>query len=187
MEFVMVIPLLAGVIALTYFFGWAMKNQQRVWAANRYASWRWVHGQHDVNAMNLNQNFFDNKAGGVGVNGWGGGPTQTLDDLVRNVTDESTRAGAMAQELVQEWPHGCSAAIGASFPTNVTLWQWLVSDGGIRWHHQREGVEWRRHQARCEQRLADEFYSGLDNDLQSVPAPGSSLGEAARQLFLHPW
>lgn len=190
MEFVLVIPMLAGIIALTYFFGWAMKNQQRVRAANRYAAWRWVHGQHDVSEMNLNQNFFDSKAGSVSVNGWGGGPTDTLSDKVDVVRDQTPRCGDVVDQCVlgtDHWPHGCSAGIGASFPTNVTLWQWLVDEGGIRGHHVREGVEWRRHQARIEEPLCEEFYSDLNQALGSVPAPGDGLGEMARRLFLAAW
>ncbi|HOD81697.1 MAG: hypothetical protein BWX88_04407 [Planctomycetes bacterium ADurb.Bin126] len=190
LEFVMVIPLLAGIIALTYFFGWSMKNQQRVRASNRYAVWRWVHGKHDVNDMNLNLNFFDAKAGDVSIHGWGGGPTQTRDDLQREVGVQSVPAGDLAREELSgasPWPYGCSGAIGASFPTDVTLWQWLTQDGGIRWHHVREGVEWRRHQARCENALTDQFYAGLDDALGSVPSPGDSLGEAARRLYLGGW
>ena len=42
-EFVMCIPLLALLISGMFFFGWAMRNQQKVKVSDRYAVWRAVH------------------------------------------------------------------------------------------------------------------------------------------------
>ena len=42
-EFAMCIPLLALLITGMFFFGWAMRNQQKVKISDRYAVWRVVH------------------------------------------------------------------------------------------------------------------------------------------------
>jgi hypothetical protein len=43
-ESVMVIPLMAGVIAAIFYFGWTMGNQQRLRMAERHVAWHNVHG-----------------------------------------------------------------------------------------------------------------------------------------------
>ena len=187
LEFVLCIPLLAGIIVLTFFFGWSMKNQQRVRVSDRYTAWRWVHGGRDAPThANLNGFFFDFKAGEVWVDG-GGGPTETLTDLVGEVARISPQAAALAEELVtNRFPHGQSASVAATFPTDVVLWQRL-SGGAMSHHHVREGVEWRRGQASCEDVLADEFYHSLDTAMSTVPAPGDGLGQCVRRLYLTRW
>ncbi len=41
-ESIFCVPLIAIILGLTFFFGWAMRNQQRVIISDRYAVWRLV-------------------------------------------------------------------------------------------------------------------------------------------------
>ncbi len=47
-EFVFCIPLLALLISGMFFFGWALRNQQKVKVSDRYAAWRAVHNAKAV-------------------------------------------------------------------------------------------------------------------------------------------
>ncbi|MFW6066153.1 MAG: TadE family protein, partial [Planctomycetota bacterium] len=78
-ETVMVIPLLALVLGLTFFFGWVMTNQQRVRQASRYAAWRRVVRDSGISTRTLNRTFFGDTAESVGVSGGRVGEPTLLD------------------------------------------------------------------------------------------------------------
>ena len=188
-EFAMIIPFIGGIIALTFFFGWAMKNQQHVKTADRYTAWNRVHGGQDATEAGLNLHFFERKAGGVCIDG-AAAPPDTLRDAVRAVDivpDRRNETVLLAQELILDhFPHAVGINVTADFPTNVGLWR-ALGQGAIQHHHVREGVEWRRGQARCEYETAQSFFPALDATLNSVAAPGDSLGQMARNLYLEGW
>ena len=60
LEFIMCIPLMAILIAAIFFFGWVMRNQQRVRIATRYASWKHVYDT-SPSTQQLNEKFFDDR------------------------------------------------------------------------------------------------------------------------------
>ncbi|MHC4983662.1 MAG: TadE family protein, partial [Planctomycetota bacterium] len=66
-EFVLCIPLLAFVIMVIFFFGWAMSNQQQVKISGRYAAWGEVRGKGLASPQRLNSMFFSKEAGSVSV------------------------------------------------------------------------------------------------------------------------
>ena len=57
-EFAACVPFLALVVIVTFFSGWAMVNQQHVWAADRYAAWRQVRTGTVPTDDELNRDFF---------------------------------------------------------------------------------------------------------------------------------
>jgi hypothetical protein len=189
-EFVLVIPLLALVLGLTFFFGWSMRNQQRMRMAFRYAAWRRVHGVGEtlpspVSSREINRKFFGDAAAGVGVH-FPRGPDQVLIDYVGEVSARSGRAGALAEELVLgHFPRGRGARGSAEFPTDVGLWQKFT--GAIRASHVRDGVEWRRRQAGCGSAVRDMFLTTVDGAMSDVEAPGDSLAETVRGLYRSGW
>ena len=185
MEAVLCIPLIATVLGLTFFFGWAMRNQQRVIISNRYAVWRRVLAKDPVGGGHLNSAFFAGKAGGISVD-YGGGPIDTLEEYVDTAGDRGAVVESLAQELVIErFPHSHSAEVSAWFPSDVGLWQQFT--GEIERRHVREGVEWRNREAALETEVRDEFFIPLDQALLAIPAPGDSLGLAFRRLYLQRW
>jgi len=143
-EFAMVIPLLALIISLTFFVGWARTNQQHVWAATRYAAWRPVRGGGSVRTDDLNLWFFADRAEDVSLRS-DHGPDQTREELVAAAGDVSQRAYLLAEAgVLDRWPRSCLARTGAAFPTHLALWRRF--QGVIGGSCRREGVEWRRGQ-----------------------------------------
>ena len=185
MEAVLCIPLIATVLGLTFFFGWAMRNQQRVIISDRYAVWRRVVAGDAVGGGRLDRDFFAGQAGGVAVD-FGGGPDGTLEDYVSMVGQRSAAVEALAQRLVLErFPRSHSAEVSAWFPTDVGLWKRFT--GAIERRHVREGVEWRNQEAALEPQVRDQFFIPLDSALLSIPAPGTGLGLAFQNLYLRRW
>jgi len=186
-EFVLCIPLLAFVIGLTFFFGWAMSNQQGVKISGRYAVWREVRGGGAADPRDLNRKFYSQKAGGVSVDGRQA-TDETLRDLVDAAGDVSTEAKMLADHLVLDrFPRGVGAEVAAEFPTDVGLWNQL-GGGAIRHRHMREGVEWRRGQASCEEVVRDDFLIQLDGALRRLSStPGAEFGQVLRNLYEYRW
>ena len=185
LEFVLCIPLLATILGLTFFFGWSMKNQQRMRMVARYDAWRHVLTNDDTHHDDLNKVFFDGKSSGLGF-AHGTGPDDTLRDLVDAVGQFSQLAQPLADELVMDrFPRGRSASPSGGFPTDVGVWRKFHGD--IKSHHVRDGVEWRRRQASCEETVVDQFLQSLDQALGAIPAPGDGLGQAFRRLYLNEW
>jgi hypothetical protein len=184
-ESIMVIPLLAIVLGLTFFFGWVMRNQQGVREAARYAAWRRVIRGSSADAGDLDRMFLRNAAAPVEVSGARVGEP-TLLDYADGVSRFSRAAGDLADATaVDRFPRGYSAHVAAEFPTDVGLWQRFT--GPIRARHSREGVEWRRGQASVEQAIRDLHLAGIDQALDGVPSPGNQLAERLRDLYRGPW
>jgi len=186
-EFALCIPLLALIVAATFFFGWAAKNRQRVTVADRYAAWRGVRAS-GVSGGQLNETFFEDRADGVDVEVEVGTArtVETIRDYVALAESFSADAGFLADELArQRWPRGWWVHVAADFPPQVEAFRHLT--GAIHGQHAREGVEWRRGQADCVGVTVREYVPGLDEMLHGVPAPGTGVGQAFRQLMWVHW
>ena len=185
-EFVLCIPLLGFLLVVTFFFGWAMANQQEVKISGRYAAWSVARGKGAATPEYLNSRFFSQKAAPISILS-GDGPDGTLHNMVDGAGAVSADAQMVADHLVlARFPRGSTAEVAARFPTDVGLWKRL--EGAIRHRHAREGVEWRRRQADCEEVVRDDFLMELDSALQSVASsqPGG-FGDILRILYNQKW
>ncbi len=184
-EFVMILPLLALVWSLTWFFGWELVNKEHVRMSNRWAVWRTVRGAGEPVPQQLSDNFFKDKAINVGMT-TGSGPDKTLQALVTEAGKISQPAQMWTQSLViDRFPHGFTANVTAEFPTTNTAWSRFT--GAITGMHGRDGVEWRRAQARCEDALQQEFLDSLDSTLENISSPGDTLASEFRNLYRGGW
>lgn len=185
LEFVMCIPLFALIIALTFFFGWAMVNQQRVKVSARYKVWRDLRSTSEVTGGALNRDFYERRAESVDLFS-DSGVAETLDDLVTEAGVVSRPAGALAQEAVLDYfPHERRTQVAAEFPTDVRAWRRFK--GPIEHRYGRAGVEWRRGEASCRMPLLHQYLDVLDSELRSVPAPADGLCRTVRQLYGNGW
>ena len=65
----MSIPLMVVVIAAIFFFGWVMRNAQRVRIADRYTSWKSVYDHYVVpSEQQINEKFFAGRGYDIYVN-----------------------------------------------------------------------------------------------------------------------
>lgn len=192
-EFVLVIPLLATILGFTFFFGWAMVNQQHVKIADRFQTWRKVRAGSRVGAAVLNDRIFQ---GHLDENTYAqeSGTTsaetkKTLEYLVEAAEAQSPEAGALAQPMVMDRsPHGQWTTVRGRFPSDIGIFQQVENyQGDIRHTHMRDGKEWRWRQIWCEPVIKDEFLFELDSTLLGVPSPGDGLAAMARRLYLTRW
>jgi len=184
-EFVMCIPLLALVLGLTFFFGWAMSNQQHVRISDRYTVWRMLRERSRPTAEELNETFFANRGRQVNLDTWRW-HSDTLDYFVDATDHYDRRAGSLADDMIlHRFSHGMTAQVHGEFPSDVSLWQRFT--GAIRSRHSRQGLEWRCQQARSESAVAEEFLRLLDVMLDTTPAPADRLAQMFRRLYLAHW
>ena len=185
-EFAMVIPLLALIISLTFFVGWARTNQQHVWAATRYATWRPVRTGESVRTDDLNTWFFADRAEDVSLTS-GHGPDQTREELVAeaDAKSESGLAYPLAEATVlNRWPRSYRARLGADFPTHLALWRRF--QGAIGGSCHREGLAWRRGQVSYLEVVREQFLEDLDEVVRRrISDP--SLRDDLRQMYLQQW
>jgi hypothetical protein len=192
-EFVLVIPLLATILGFTFFFGWAMVNQQHVKIADRFQTWRKVRVGSRVGAPTLNDRIFqglldeDNYHQNTGT--YSSETIKTLQGLVEAADAQSPQAAAVAYPMVMDRsPRGRWTTVHGRFPTDIGIFQTVQrSQKTIKHTHMRDGKEWRWRQIWCEPVLRDEFLSELDSTLKGVPSPGDGLASMARMLYLSRW
>ena len=202
-EAAMCIPLLAAVIVLTMFLGWAMMNQQSVKAAARYTSWRRVYGSwnrpenydpntpDDPNHPGLNHMFFRDRARSIHVER-DSGHADELERLVAAAFDQGEDAGSFADGLIinppldhGRFPRARRARIWVDFQHDMAAFRRYQGD--IRSHHIRDGVEWRRRQADCRHVTREQFLYSLETVLQAVRPPGDGMGKMVRSLYRNGW
>jgi len=202
-EMAMCIPLLASIIALTAFLGWAMMNQQNVKAAARYTSWRNVYGgwaqrnpddpntPDDPNYPGLNELFFRQRASSVHAGG-GSGEIDEFEQLITAAFDRSDYAGTFADQLILHplpghghFQHARSGHVSASFRSDMEILNRY--QGAIQSYHIRDGVEWRRGQADCQSVTRVQFLSALEDLLLSVQAPGADMANMLRSVYRNGW
>jgi hypothetical protein len=184
LELIMVIPLLATLLSLTYFFGGALTNQQHVKVCDRYLCWKKVYGAGGApTPPGLNNLVFDGRAGSIGGSG-GTGPIETLEDMVADVGRYSPRAEQLANDAVMDhWPRSHARTVSATFPTDVDFWQRF--NGPIKHRHSREGVEWVRGQVSYLEPIRDQFLSELDDTVSGIS--DGTLQRNLRSLYLKRW
>jgi len=184
-EFVLVIPLLALIIAITFFFGWSLMNKQHVAVSDRYTAWREVLTGSQVTGRNLNVMFFRDRAVDVDIHR-GDGPDETLSDLAAAAGYVSAGAETLARETaVERFPLGRAVNVAAEFPTQGGIWRQFT--GAIHSTHARDGVQWRRGQASNQRVVAREFLGQVDDALGGIAAPGTKIGQFFRRLYLAGW
>jgi len=201
----MAIPLLASLMGLTAFLGWAMMNQQNVKSSARYTAWRRVygHGPRDdgtwdpnggarwSNHPTINTMFYREKAVSIGAGG-DSGPTDEFEQLVAAAFQYSEYAGNYADRMIlnplpehSHFQHARRAHMSGDFRSDLDVLN--TYRGAIHAHHIRDGVEWRRNQATCRHVVREQFLGSLDSVLESVRSPGDSMAEMVRSLYRNGW
>ncbi len=179
-EMVLVLPVVLLLMALTFFFGWAMDNQQRVITSARYASWKAVYQRHGVSGERLDEAFYQGRDATPGAD-YSGGPDGTRADYVDEAYRASAEAGDVVDHLVGRLPRGSVARVRASFATSHGVWSRF--GGAIRRAHGRDGVAWRRSQVSLVPTMREGCVRPLDDALDGVEAPGDDLAEQVRRLY----
>jgi len=183
-----VIPLLGLILALTFFFGWALLHKHQVVVADRYAAWKRIETGSWPTTDEINQGCLGDRASDVHLTGSSAG-LETPQDLADETDAISDDGGRLADRLaVQRFAKGRRAHVTAQFPAHKSLWEAVISDRpNFHARHSREGITWRCDQARCWSTLRNEFYDDLDEGLQSVPDPGDGMAQMIRSLYLAHW
>ena len=197
-EMIMVIPLLATIIGVTYFFGWSWLNQQQVRVVDRYLAWRSVYGGGTPTQETLNSNFFDGRAtvnSGNSIDIQSGRSVildpsstvlQTSQDFLDKVGASDQSAGGLATELLnQPWPGGHAAIVNAQFPSSIGLWNQY--QGSITSRSGREGDEWRYRQATQNRVIADYYFENLNSTMDGVGDPASPMAQMIKRLYEQGW
>jgi len=180
-EFVLVLPFLAIITALTFFFGWALMHKHQVVTASRYSAWRKVEAGTWPTEEELNEICFNNQATEVGLSPGGEG-WETARDLADEAGAFSAYAEELAERLVLDrFPKGRRAHVSADFGRSQAFWQNFT--GAMHSRHGREGITWRRDEVRCWSTLRDLYYHDLDESLRGV----NGMAEMIRRLYLAPW
>ncbi|HET6429043.1 MAG TPA: TadE family protein [Phycisphaerae bacterium] len=187
-EFILVIPVLGAILALTFFFGWALLHKHQMVVADRYAAWRRIETGTWPTTVEINEGCLGNRGYNVSLNGSRAGMA-TPQDLADETADVHDNAGRLADELiVQRFPSGRRAHVTAEFPARKALWEAVMADRPtFHARHSREGLTWRCDEAVCWSTLRDQFYDDLDNGLTAVPDPGDGMAQMIRSLYLAHW
>ena len=197
-EMVLVLPFLAVILSLTFFFGWAMMQKERTLLASRYSAWSRVDTGVWADEARLNDLVFANKAttltltqdtGDPAIGSWGapGGTNTTPGDLVTAVGAVNQIAAGLADEMVNSrFPHGYRSIVSAEFSPRQNFWAQFR--GAISGRDAREGLSWRRADSVSPWNvLRDQFYSPFDTALESVAPPANGMAQMVRSLYLAYW
>jgi len=184
LEFVLCIPLLALLIAATFFFGWAMRNQQRMRTADRFAGWRAVEASEPT-AEQLNVMFFAGRGRDIRLFS-DSGPLETLEAWAASADEHSDAGGRLVEELLDKelLPRGRSNTIRSRFDTSVAYWRRLA-DEPIESQHARDGQPWQHGQVSVGQAVGDLYLNELDIKVGTVA--GTDIGTAVQSLYLQGW
>jgi hypothetical protein len=172
-EFVVALPFLAMLIALTFFLGFAMGNRQQVIVAARHAAWSQASGSPAPSA------------GQASPSASGSGPRQTPQDLVAAVGSAGGSVSLAQALFIDTFPGGSSASVSTEFATSVAAWQQFR--GAISASCAREGGPWMHGQADCIAPLGQQYLMGLDQALQQLPAESQGFAKALRDLYQQSW
>jgi len=141
-EFVMIIPMLAMIIGLTFFFGWTMANRLHVRESSRYAAWRHVRTKSAVGSGRLNEAFYDHRGTNIGITR-GLGTEETIDDLITAAGTMGSEHATFADSVIWGCGHqGRTVRVRAKFPSEVGLYRRF--QGRLASYHARDGRQWRR-------------------------------------------
>ena len=186
-ELTLAIPILAGVIALTFFFGFAMVNQQHVIVAARYTAWAEVADSNNADRMDeldeQNVMFFNLQAGSTDFDSEDR-HHDTLGGLVDEASLQSADAGMLISLCVPSpWPRGRWTNVSAEFPTDVAAF--AAISGAIERSHFRDGVQWRRGEVSYLRAIRDAFLTDLDTEISQIP--DADLRDRLGRLYLQRW
>ena len=183
-EAVLALPLLAVILGLTWWVGWAMTNQQRVKAASHYAAWRGAYSGAPSSAS-LERVEFAGK-GEVRNYTRSAGAAGTVNNLVDAAGLVSSGAAMVADQGPRlRFPRGSSIWLSGEFPTSVGLWNRYQGD--IRGRAAREGVSWRYAQTNLRDAMVDIYFPHMESCMIGVPPPGGNMAMMVRQLYLYGW
>lgn len=183
-EFVLAIPLLAMVIAGTFFLGWVMRNHQQMRVADRYAAWRSVDDAAPT-AARIDADFFDGRGEDTSLSA-DAGPSGVLEAFVAAGRDESDAAGDLADNLVADGrvPRGSGMTVRSQFATNVEFWRKLASTP-MDSRHVREGPDWLRGQVDVGGAMRELYFSDLEQAVDQTA--GTSISQSLRNLYQNGW
>ena len=191
MEFALAIPMLALIIALTFFCGYALTNKQHITAASRYAVWSGAYGQAAPSDDQLNAMFLASKGDQI-VTSQSGWASATLEELVTWVGCDDQSAGDFLDQCIGDGAaHSRSGEVAAEFPSSIGAWQSFI--GPRRSAHFRDGGQWTRGELSYLEPVREQFLSDLDSAVldirqdQEDDSPMVSLTEALRDLYSQRW
>ena len=161
-EFCLAIPFLAFIIAMIFFFGTAMRGQQKVRHSARHAAWRQaLTASAPVDADTLGE---------------------TLRELSAGAGDSSTTANSL---FVLSFPGYAESSMSTGLPSDVEIYRKF--EGSISGYHAREGVPWTLGQAGVESELRSTYLAELDQQIQQMDSDAKSLADAMRALYNQRW
>jgi len=98
-EFVLVVPFLGLILALTFILGWVLMHKHQVLVAGRHAAWRRIETGSWPSEADLDTACFADKAQDVQLSGSADGLRQTPADLVSKVGSRDNVAMSLARQL----------------------------------------------------------------------------------------
>lgn len=182
MEFLLVLPVLAFILALLLFLGWSQMRQQHVVAAARYALWRQMEGGA-ADAATVNQRLLGGAAKNVNLTG-GTFPA----DAIRLWIDAAAQnqVGPLADTLfLHRWPSGEQVRLNVLYDPPTNVGRQFGNDFTIRFA--RDGPSWSRTQARPWAVLMEQYYQDLDDQLAVSPAEAQPMASVFRSLYGASW
>jgi len=151
MEFVLIVPLLAVILSLTFYTGRLILRSQHATVMARYETWRDAYdapgptGQTDLNTAFFNDNAASIQHGG-GARGF---PMDALDDLVEDAARFSEDAGDFTETLLFRPPDGTQPRLSHAHGEGFTVTHpgadndlWRRIDGPINRAATRIGHAW---------------------------------------------
>lgn len=177
-ETVLVLPLIVTVLALIFYFGWAMPHLQRAAMVDRYAAWRQVtHAPGPAatadSTAQLNTTFFAGKAASLQLLQQVGFPTAARQAWLAEAAALDPNVGRLARSAAQAWPAGREVSVQLEYNATTPLGRFL--QGTIRHHHVRLGNEWKY--------VNRMHLSPTDEKWHPMPRPVLSLSPYLRQIF----
>ena len=187
LEFIMCIPLMAILIAAIFFFGWVMRNQQRVRIADRYTSWKRVYDT-TPSEQDINEKFFDDRGYNISREVDSDTATnQVRESFIDAVEKRDAPAGGYAQDLInRNLPGGSYVLLRSQFNTNSGKWKKWAESGAIERSHVRDGRPWIRGQTQMPNSIRDLYLQQL-HDAVTSPSLNSSGGNLIRTLYMEGW
>jgi len=181
LEFVMCIPLMAILIAGIFFFGWVMRNQQRVRIADRYASWKCVYST-PPSSQQLNEQFFDNRGYDIYMDFDSDTITNNVrESFIEKITARDAEAGEYADDLLsRNLPGGSYALLRSRFSTNNARWRQWAESGAIERSHVRDGRPWIRGETQMPNSIRNIYLEELDDLVNDA----SSGGDMIQTLYM---
>ncbi len=186
LEFIICIPLMAVLIAGIFFFGWVMRNQQRMRIADRYASWKSVHSS-TPSTQDINEQFFADRGDNIQLDF----DTETSTRQVRYKFVEAfsdSSAGLYVQNLVDKnLPGGSHVFLESEFTTNNARWRQWAESGGLQHSHVRDGRYWIRGETQMPLSIRDIYLHELDDFVTGFPTQASTGADLIQSLYLGGW